>query len=339
MLPQPGLLQDYAQRGVLKPLDDVIGDEVDANYTPSARDIGTVDGTLYALWWKGAQKSTVWYNLHVFEEAGVSPPATFDELQQVAQTIADSGTPPYSIGGADGWTLSDLFENIYIRVAGADMYDQLAKHEIPWTDQTVKDSLTVMAEVVGNPDLIAGGTNGALQTDFNTSITQCFADPPKAAIILEQDVVGGIASDEANAELGTDIDFFDFPTIEDSPTAVVGGGDLGVLLTDNEAAKALLEFLGTPEAATTRVELGGFISPNKNVETSSYPDEITRRAAEAWIAAGDEVRYDLSDQQPAAFGATTGQGIWGLFQEFIRNPNDVDGTAQKLEDAAAKAFG
>jgi alpha-glucoside transport system substrate-binding protein len=202
----------------------------------------------------------------------------------------------------------------------------------------VKDALAVMAEIVGNPDLIAGGTNGALQTDFNTSITQCFTDPPKAAIILEQDAVGGIISDETEAELGTDADFFDFPSIEGSSPAVVGGGDLGVLLTDNEAAKALLEYLATPEAATVRAELGGFISPNRNVDASVYPDEITRRAAEAFIQAGDEVRYDLSDLQPAAFGATTGQGIWGLFQDFIRNPDDIDGTAQKLEDAAAKAF-
>ena len=29
-----------------------------------------------------------------------------------------SGVPPYSIGGADGWTLTDLFENIYLRQAG-----------------------------------------------------------------------------------------------------------------------------------------------------------------------------------------------------------------------------
>ena len=42
---------------------------------------------------------------------------------------------PYSIGAADGWTLTDLFENIYLRTAGAEKYDQLTKHEILWTDR------------------------------------------------------------------------------------------------------------------------------------------------------------------------------------------------------------
>ncbi len=34
--------------------------------------------------------------------------------------------PAYSIGGADGWTLTDLFENIYLRQAGPEKYDQLS---------------------------------------------------------------------------------------------------------------------------------------------------------------------------------------------------------------------
>ena len=70
--------------------------------------------------------------------------------------------PAYSIGGADGWTLTDLFENIYIQTAGPETYDKLAAHEIPWTDQSVKDALTEMAKIVGDTDNIAGGQAGAL---------------------------------------------------------------------------------------------------------------------------------------------------------------------------------
>ena len=36
-------------------------------------------------------------------------------------------------------------------------------------------------------------------------------------------------------------------------------------------------------------------------------------------------------------------GVFGstikLFQDFVQNPDDVDGIAQKMEDAAAAAFG
>ena len=49
-------------------------------------------------------------------------------------------------------------------------------------------------------------------------------------------------------------------------------------------------------------------------------------------------RFDLSDLQPAAFGATVGQGLWKQFQDFLRNPDDVDGIAQEMERSAARAF-
>ena len=43
------------------------------------------------------------------------------------KTLLASGTPAYSIGGADGWTLTDLFENIYLRTYGPAKYDALSR--------------------------------------------------------------------------------------------------------------------------------------------------------------------------------------------------------------------
>jgi alpha-glucoside transport system substrate-binding protein len=47
-------------------------------------------------------------------------------------------------------------------------------------------------------------------------------------------------------------------------------------------------------------------------------------------------RFDLSDLQPAAFGS---DAMFSIMQDFLRNPDDVDGAAQKLETAAAQAYG
>jgi hypothetical protein len=46
----------------------------------------------------------------------------------------------------------------------------------------------------------------------------------------------------------------------------------------------------------------------------------------------------MSDLAPASFGGTPGQGEWKILQDFMSNPNNVDGTASQLEAAAAKAF-
>jgi alpha-glucoside transport system substrate-binding protein len=57
------------------------------------------------------------------------------------------------------------------------------------------------------------------------------------------------------------------------------------------------------------------------------------------LEAGDAFRFDLSDLQPPEFGSTDGVGLPGLLQRFLADPNDVEGTATRLEAAAAAAYG
>lgn len=47
----------------------------------------------------------------------------------------------------------------------------------------------------------------------------------------------------------------------------------------------------------------------------------------------------MSDLTPSAFGGTEGEGMWAVLIEFYENPDDVEGTAQALEDAAVAAYG
>ena len=335
-LPQPGLMADFVNKDALQPLDFASSDISD-NFGESVVDLGTVDGKLYGFLFKAANKSTVWYNAQAYSDAGVEPADDWDTWLKNGDTLSASGTAPYSIGGADGWTLTDLFENIYLRSAGPEKYDQLATHDIPWTDQSVKDALTTMADLLQS-DKIAGGTESALQTDFPTSVTQVFSDPPKAAQVIEGDFVAGVITDSTKAEPKTGFDVFPFPSINDSPQVVVGGGDTVVMFKDSPAAEALVKYLASPEAAEIWAAKGGFASLNKNMDTSVYPDEITQTPAGA-LADVETFRFDLSDLQPAEFGGTVGQGLFKLFQDFLKNPKDVDGIAQQMEDAAAKAYG
>jgi alpha-glucoside transport system substrate-binding protein len=331
-LPSPGLMRDFANRDALKPID-FARDDIAEGYSESWLDLGSVDGTLYGVFFKGANKSTVWYNVQAFEDAGVEPPATWEDFLSNAETLKSSGVPAYSIGGADGWTLTDLFENIYLRVAGPEKYDQLTNHEIPWTDESVIEALTEMGKVLGDTENIAGGTSGALQTDFPTSVTQVFAEPPKAAQVMEGDFVGGVIGAETQAQPETGFNVYAFPEIGDSGKVVVGGGDVVVMFQDSPAAQALIRYLATPEAAEIWAGRGGFSSPNKNVDPETYPDELTKTTATE-LAQAEVFRFDLSDLLPGAFG---GDAMFTILQDFLQNPDNVQGTADKLE-AAAKQY-
>ncbi|KAB2973052.1 carbohydrate ABC transporter substrate-binding protein [Streptomyces sp. SS1-1] len=339
MLPQPGAIKQAVDKKWAKPLGAEALKELQENYSQGWQDIGKVDGKQYGVYYKAANKSLIWYNAKAFENAGAEEPKTWDELLTTAQTVYDSGVTPFSVGGSDGWTLTDWFENIYLSQAGPEKYDQLAKHEIKWTDPSVKDALTALAQVWGKKDYVAGGAKGALQTDFPTSVTQTFTggDQPKAAMVYEGDFAQ-VNITQAKADVGTDAKVFPFPTVGDT-APVVSGGDAAVILDDSKAAQALATFLASPDAATIQAKLGGYLSPNKSVDNAAYPNEVQRTMAKALIDAGDDFRFDMSDQAPQAFGGTPGKGEWKALQDFLKNPSDIAGTQQKLEADAAAAYG
>ncbi|GGV32543.1 ABC transporter substrate-binding protein [Streptomyces spectabilis] len=338
MLPQVGAVKQAVEKKWAKPLGAAAQKELDENYAQGWKDLGSVDGKQYGVYFKAANKSLVWYNTKVFENAGVEEPKTWDDFMKTAQTIYDSGVAPVSVGGAEAWTLTDWFENVYLSQAGPEKYDELAQHEIKWTDPSVKEALTTLGGLFGKKGFVAGGADGALQTEFPASVKQTFVggDQPKAGMVFEGDMVS-LSISETKAKVGTDAKVFPFPAVGDASPAVVGG-DAAVALKDGEGAQALLTFLASPDAAKIWAEAGGFVSPNKNLDLAAYPNDVQRGIAKALIAAGDDIRFDMSDQAPPAFGGTPGKGEWKALQDFLKNPKNVAGTQRALEDAATKAY-
>ncbi|MDF5752516.1 ABC transporter substrate-binding protein [Spongiactinospora sp. TRM90649] len=335
ILPQPGLVQQYADQDALKPLTSEVQAEIDKNYTPYWKELGSADGKVYGVLVKAAHKSLIWYNSSAFEDAGVQPPTDWAGLVSAAQTIADSGVPPFSLCGASGWTLTDLFENVYLSTAGPENYDKLAKHELKWTDATVTTALQKMAEIIGKPEFVLDGASGALQTDFPTCVTKVYGQK-KAAMVIEADFVAASA-EESGAKVGEGAKFFPFPKAGDTPPVVLGG-DVAVALKDSKGAMALLAYLASAEGGSVWAKLPGYLSPNRNVSPDNYPTDLAKTLGQTIIDAGESVRYDMSDLAPSAFGGTDGKGEWKLLQDFLRNPSDAKSIQSKLEAEAAKAW-
>jgi len=335
---QPGLVKQLAQQGHLKPIG-YAKSVIAQNFAPAWQKLGSVGGKQYALVFKASNKSLLWYNVPAFKAAGVSAPKSWAQLTSAAKTLQASGTPAYSIGGADGWTLTDLFENIYLRTYGAAKYEALSAHTIKWTDPSVIKALKTMGQVLSNSSNLAGGTSGALTYGFNDSVTNAFGSPPKAAMVFEGDFVAGVITSSTKSKPKTGFNATPFPSITAgaNSSAVEIGGDLFVTFRDTPAIEAFVKFLATPAAANAWAKIGGFGTGNKNVPASIYPDAITR-ATEAPIGQAKSVVFDMSDEQPASFGATTGQGEWGIFQQFLKSPSNVSGIAKKLETSATAAY-
>jgi alpha-glucoside transport system substrate-binding protein len=121
---------------------------------------------------------------------------------------------------------------------------------------------------------------------------------------------------------------------------VEAAGDFAVSFSKNKAAQAFLAYLASPEAGQTLVSApdSGFLSANKNVPNSAYPDATTGELAKQIVSVGNSFRFDMSDQAPASFGGTQNKGEWGDMQTFLRT-GDVQATQQQLEKDASAASG
>ena len=131
-------------------------------------------------------------------------------------------------------------------------------------------------------------------------MTQTFTggDQPKAGMVFEGDFAQ-VNISEAKAKVGTDAKVFPFPAVGDT-APVVSGGDAAVILKDSKAAQALATFLASPDAATIQAKLGGYLSPNKSVAISAYPNAVQQKIAKALIAAGR--RLPLRHVRPGPAG-------------------------------------
>ena len=78
------------------------------------------------------------------ERLGRSP-TTWDDMIALSDTIADTGIKPWCVGiesgEATGWPATDWLEDVLLRTAGPDVYDQWVNHEIPFNDPAVAEAL------------------------------------------------------------------------------------------------------------------------------------------------------------------------------------------------------
>ena len=76
------------------------------------------------------------------------------------QIVDDGGTPwcvGFESGGDSGWPATDWMEDIMLRTAGPEVYDQWYAHEIPFNDPAVLAAAETFGEVMFADGYVLGG--------------------------------------------------------------------------------------------------------------------------------------------------------------------------------------
>lgn len=330
-LPGIGAMREWYDAGALQSLDFVDFEAYSGVTPPGFAELGQAeDGTLIGIFTKAAVKGLVFYNTATWDG---SEPATWDELVSSAEGIAAEGTATWCVGlesgATSGWPGTDWIEDILLRQAGPDVYDEWVNGDLEWTSDEVRGAFETFGEVL---DASHGGTDYIVNTNFGRAANPMFEEPPGCLLHHQASFITDFFQNEAGAT-PDQYDFFAFPDINPQfSAAVTGGGDLVGMFNDTPQARSLIEYLLTADAQQIWVERGGFISANRDVSLEAYPDEVGRRSAEI-LQNAETFRFDGSDAMPAAVADAFNSAM----VSFAQNQGDLDSILERVDRARQDA--
>lgn len=313
IFPQPGLLADLASRDYIQPAPEGVAANVEDYWSEDWAGYGTSGDVLYGAPLMASVKGFVWYSPSKFAEWGVEVPETWDDLLALTATIQEkTGTAPWCAGfgsdAATGWPGTDWVEDLVLRQAGPEVYDQWVSHEIPFNDPAIAAAFDSVGEILLNPDYVNAGFG-----DVKSINSTPFGDPARAlgdgscALHHQASFYDGFIQDptNGNATVGPDADIWAFitPAEEAGGGAVTGGGEIVAAFSNDEDTVKVQEFLSSPEWANTRVALGGVISANTGLDPESASSPILQQAITILQDPNTTFRFDASDLMPGVVGA------------------------------------
>jgi alpha-glucoside transport system substrate-binding protein len=352
LVPDPGTLDTLAAKHSIKPLAAILG-KATKNYGSAWSSLASYKGKLYGVWFKAANKNTVYYNPAVFAAAGItSTPTTWSQLLADESTIANGGTyAPVSLCTDIGWPVADLFQNLFLKLNGAAAYNQLAAHSMKWSSPDVTNTFAELAALVGpSGSNLLGGMKGALADgSFPNCVSGVFPSKgsPTAAMVFEADFVttsvpsnytpGNASSCTLSATASPCYDTFNFPAPTGSAYVndIQGSGDVAMLLKSTKQSQALIKYLASPSAADIWANLGGFASANEKVPLGSYPDPVAKADAKALTSAKAFV-FSLDDLQVG-----WEPQLWADMLNILQNPaaSNVTTVEALMDQQATTALG
>lgn len=339
-IPGPGAMKEYVAQGALVDLSQVLDlDRLQEDMGPAWIELGSYQDGLYAVMIAADIKSLIWYRPDQFAAKGYEIPTTWAEMEALMEEMVAKGDTPWAIGlesgAASGWPATDWIEDILLRIASPEFYDQWVDHQIPWTHPIVREAFEIFGKIATNSAYVYGGPTAVLATAFGDSVNELFTDPPRAMMHRQASFINSFIQ-EANPDvvIGEDVSFFPFPMIKpEYGNPMLGAGDMIAQFNDTPEAAAFMEFLASAEAQEIWIRDLGKLGTNNKIDPAVYADDLTREMARV-LNEAEIFRFDGSDSMPAAVGSGA---FWEGTLMYVGG-EDLDSVLEYIESAAADAY-
>ncbi len=271
-------LKMYVDGGYVKPVDDIwTANDLDNKYPPAIRKMVTFDGHQYGIPMNAHRANWLFYNVPLFEELGLEPPADIDEMTEVASIIQAKrpDVAPIGIGTRDKWTTVFLFDVVLLSVGGPDIYEQFYTGQLdPKSDPIIREALEKYAALI--PYLYE--YHGA---KVWSDVVGPMAEGEIGMIVIGDFAGGQLAT--AGYEEGVDWEAVGFPKKPEEVYLMIV--DTFVWPEGAEHPDAAVEWLNNladPAAQAEFNVIKGSIAIHADVPDSTYPDVLHQEAALAF---------------------------------------------------------
>ena len=313
MFPQPGKVRDFANEGFLLPIKQDIVDTVAPQWPGGTLDTYTVDGDVYAFAIKSDLKSLLWYNNAVFADGGYEVPITLDALLALSEQMVTDGVTPWCVGiesgPATGWPFTDWMEDMMLRIAGIEAYDQWVAGELPFSDPQVVAVGQTILDLWNAPGSVYAAGGSIAATAHSADLGQPLFDGT-CAMVRQASFFGAFLPEGTLVADDGEVNVTYFPAADASSSPVLVAGNSAAIFNDRPEVWAVMEYLGSSEYAEERQKAqreikggnnSGFLTANLDVDPSLWNE--LEGSFIAILGSADPSRFDGGDQMPAAVGS------------------------------------
>ncbi len=310
-------LFEYAEKGLIRNLRPLWeAQEWDQKFTAHQKSLVTYKQGLYGLpfayyhWGFYFKKS-------LFSRLGLSPPANWEELKLVADTLSAHGVSAIATGTRDNWPAAAWFDYLNLRLNGIQFYQGLLRGQVAYTHPKVRQVFEHWKQLIDAGYFY----NQHHELDWQEAMPLLYRE--NAGMML----IGNFAEQSIPSQIKSDIGFFPFPVMDNNvpkyellPTEVFV---LSSKTTQETAAQAILAYLSLPDVQKKVTAHLGYLPATGG--TTSVDTPLAREGITLLNEAQGVMQFFDRDTQQAFSGDAV-----KTLSAFMRQP-DIDRTIHALE--------
>ncbi|QDG75864.1 ABC transporter substrate-binding protein [Labrenzia sp. PHM005] len=323
-------MRPYVAAGLFEDVSDLWeGTEIGENLA-STKGAMTIDGKQWGVPYTYYQWG-VYYRKDIFDELGLTEPATWAEEKANCQKIIDAGKKCYTIGTKFLWTAGGWFDYLNMRTNGFDFHMDLLTGKEKWDSEKVRATFANWRELIDMGAFIDNHQTYSWQEALPFMVKG-----DAAAYLMGNFAVAPLR----DAGLSDDqLDFYQFveitPGVEKAEDAPTDTFHIPANATNKENAREFLKYVVSADVQTWINDGKNLGQLPVNAKSSVDKDKFLEQGFEmlSTNSPGGVAQFFDRDA-PAEMAKVAMEGM----QEFMVKPDNLDKILARLDRSAKRIY-